>query len=76
MGRRQQPKQKRALQLTGPRRRKKRCEKTGKVRYPDKLEAMIQASHAQSQGRDGGRAHFCRSCGDWHLWPRDRRRRM
>ncbi len=53
------------LKRTAPRRR---C--GAKVRYPDRLGAVIALSKIHAQDRDGHderRAYECPTCGGWHL---------
>ena len=59
-----------------PRRRKKRCRKTGKIRWIGKLEAQIALANTARRGRDEQREYECPHCGDWHLTKTPKRGRM
>lgn len=53
-----------------PKRRRKKCKATGKVRYDDRISALAVLAATQrsrSPLREERRAYQCDECGGWHL---------
>jgi hypothetical protein len=56
--------------------RKKRCEASGKRRFPTKLDALTAASSLTHAGKAReARPYVCPHCKDWHLTSKPERGR-
>lgn len=57
------------------RKRKMRCERTGKVRFLEAEDAVAALARASRRARPAERAYRCPFCADWHLTSQPKRGR-